>query len=94
MNFIRDINVDIAFMAASGFSLEYGFTCGDYDECELKRAIIRKARKVILLMDVSKIDKNMPFTFASLKEIDVLICDKPLPDDIMEAAKRYGVEVK
>jgi len=94
LNFIKDINVDIAFMAASGFSLEYGFTCGDYNECELKKAIIRKARKVILLMDVSKIDKNMPFTFAYLKEIDVLICDKPLPENIVQAAERYGVEVK
>ncbi|MBM7582029.1 DeoR/GlpR family transcriptional regulator of sugar metabolism [Caldicoprobacter guelmensis] len=94
LNFIKDINVDIAFMATSGFSLEYGFTCGDYNECELKRAVIRKARKVILLMDVSKIDKNMPFTFATLKDIDVLICDKPLPENIMRAAERYGVEIK
>lgn len=94
LNFIKDINVDIAFMATSGFSLEYGFTCGDYNECELKRAVIRKARKVILLMDVSKIDKNMPFTFATLKDIDVLICDKALPEDIVQAAERYGVEIK
>ncbi|NLX69449.1 MAG: DeoR/GlpR transcriptional regulator [Clostridiales bacterium] len=91
LNFIKDINVDIAFMATSGFSLEYGFTCGDYNECELKRAVVRKARKVILLMDVSKIDKNMPFTFATLSDVHILITDKQLPESIEQAARELGI---
>jgi len=94
LNFIKDINVDIAFMATSGFSLEYGFTCGDSNECELKRAVIKKARKVILLMDVSKIDKNMPFTFATLDDIHILICDKQLPERIVDAAQKLGVIIR
>jgi DeoR/GlpR family transcriptional regulator of sugar metabolism len=94
LNFIKDINVDIAFMATSGFSLEYGFTSGDYNECELKKAIIKKARRVILLMDVSKIDKNMPFTFGTLKDIHILICDKPLPENVTQAAEECGVIIR
>jgi DeoR/GlpR family transcriptional regulator of sugar metabolism len=90
-DFIRNINIDIAFVAASGFSLKSGFTAGDFNECELKRAVIKKAGKVILLMDSSKIDKNLPFTFASLKDIDLLICEKPLPEGIAKAAEKYGV---
>lgn len=91
--FIDNVNIDIAFMAASGFSLKSGFTSGDFNECKLKEAVIKKAGKVILLMDKSKIDRNMTFTFASLKDIDILICDSVLPQDIMKAAKKSGVAV-
>ena len=42
-------------------------------------------------MDITKIDKTMPYTFATLKDIDVLICDKDLPDAIKKAAQQNGV---
>ncbi len=93
LNFLNAINVDIAFIAASGFSIDSGFTSGNFDECELKRFIMKKARKRIMLMDTTKIDKNMPFTFGTLEDIDILICDKKLPEDILEAAKEHNVEI-
>ncbi len=93
LSFLKNINIDIAFIATSGFSLESGFTGGDYNECELKRFVIKKARKVILLMDISKIGKNMPFTFANLKEIDILICDKKIDKTIIEKMNKYGVKI-
>jgi len=91
LELVRNINIDIAFMATTGFSLENGFTIGNFDECELKKLVIQKARKKILLMDITKIDKTMPYTFATLKDIDVLICDKDLPDAIKKAAQQNGV---
>lgn len=91
--FLKNINIDIAFMATSGFSLENGFTSGNFGEAELKKIIIQKARKTVLLMASDKIGKIMPFTFASLKDIDVLICDSELPENVSKAAKANQVEV-
>jgi DeoR/GlpR family transcriptional regulator of sugar metabolism len=92
-SFVENINIDIAFMASSGFSLESGFTVGNIYECELKRKIVKRARKVILLMDTSKINKNLPFTYGTLKDIDVWITEKPLPDDIAGEAQNRNVEM-
>lgn len=94
LEFLKEVNIDIAFMATSGFSLEHGFTSGDYYECELKKAVIKKAGKVIMLMDVSKVNKNMLFTFATLKDIDVLICDDELDETILKAASKHSVKIK
>lgn len=94
INFIKGINIDIAFLATSGLSIQAGFTSGDFDEAELKKAIIDKARKVILLMDSSKIGKDMPFTFCNLDDVDMLICDKQLPQDIINEAEKKGVELR
>jgi len=93
VEFIKNINIDIAFVATSGFTIESGFTVGNFNECELKRTIIKKARKIILLMTGEKIDKNLPFTFATLKDIDVLICNEKLPDRFLKAAEKNKVKV-
>ena len=71
---IRILNIDIAFMATSGFSQNGGFMVGEFFECEVKRSVIAKAEKVVMLMDSSKIGKNMPFTFAKPSDIDALVC--------------------
>lgn len=91
LDFIRNINIDIAFIAASSFSVDSGFTCGNFNECELKKAVVNKARHRVLMMDTSKLDKSMPYTFASLEEIDILICEKELPDNIKKLAQDKSV---
>lgn len=91
--FIREVNIDIAFMATSGFSMENGFTSGIYTESELKKEVIHRARKTIMLMDSSKIDKIMTFTFAYLDDIDILISDDDLDPEIKKEAERRGIQV-
>jgi DeoR/GlpR family transcriptional regulator of sugar metabolism len=89
---IDRINIDIAFMAASGFSIDSGFTVSNIYECELKRKVVNRAKKVIMLMDVTKINKNLPFTYAGLKDIDTWICDGKHPLDVQKEMKKNNVD--
>lgn len=66
-------------LSTTGYSEKGGFSVGSYTECMLKRKVIQKAGRVILLMDRSKLGRTLPFTFAELEDIDVFICDGPLP---------------
>ncbi len=93
MRYMEDINIDIAFLTPSGLSLENGFTCGNYSECEFKQLIVEKARKVVLLMDSSKIDKSLPYTFARMGDIDAVITNRELPPDITRMAKEMKTEI-
>jgi len=93
VEYIKTLNIDIAFMAASAFSLTSGFTCGDYSEAEIKRLIIRKASTAVMLMDSSKIDRGMPYTFAKLADLSILISDQPLPAAYLKAAQKARVTV-
>ncbi len=92
-SYINDINIDVAFISPSGFSLENGFTSGNYSECELKSLIMKKARKTVLLVLADKIGKSLPFTFCKLEDIDMIITDRPLPEDIYKSAKAQNVSV-
>ena len=91
LEYVKTLNIDLAFIAASAFSLSSGFSCGDYYEAELKRLIIRKAQQVVMLMDASKINCGMPYTFARLQNIHVLVTDQPLPEDYQKAARQARV---
>jgi DeoR/GlpR family transcriptional regulator of sugar metabolism len=90
---VRGLNIDLAFIGTGAFSLSNGFTCGDYYEAELKKLIIRKAQKVIVLMDKSKLNYSMPYTFARLNQINMLITDAILPEDVRRAATQSKVTI-
>ncbi|MBE7056613.1 MAG: DeoR/GlpR transcriptional regulator [Ruminococcaceae bacterium] len=91
---IDRINIEMAFMSASAFTLETGFTVSNVYESELKRKVISKAKKRIMLMDSSKIGKDLMYTLAELNDIDVLITELDnLPADIKKAAKAKNIEI-
>ena len=54
---------------------------------------MKKSEKVIALLDSSKFNKSMPYTFASLQDIDVMITDTRPPERILELARDAGVEL-
>ncbi len=93
VKFIEGMNIDIAFLSPSGLSLNGDFSCGNYSDCELKKLVCGKARKVIMLMDHTKIDRTLPFTFCDFSNIDILITDKPLPHDLAKMAANAGCTV-
>ncbi len=93
MKFISDMNIDVAFLCPSGLSLSGSFTCGNYSECELKSTVAEKARLVVMLMDKTKIDKMLPFTFCSMKNVDVLVTDGVLPAELETQARMAGTKV-
>jgi DeoR/GlpR family transcriptional regulator of sugar metabolism len=93
MSLLESVNIDIAFMSAPGFSLDSGFTVSNVYECEIKRKVVQRAKKVIILLDAQKVDRNMPFTYAQLKDVDIWICDKPLPEEIQAQASKFDVKI-
>ena len=94
LSFLDHINIDVAFMAASGFTFNNGFTCGNFDECQIKKRVISKTAKSIMLMDSSKIGKNLPFTFADPADIDLLITDEKLTQEDSKSFQKFSILVK
>ena len=93
IRYMEDINIDIAFLTPSGLTAENGFTCGNYSECEFKQLSIKKARKVVLLMDSSKIDKSLPYTFADIGDVDAIITHRALPPELSRDAHAKATEI-
>jgi DeoR/GlpR family transcriptional regulator of sugar metabolism len=81
--YIDKINIQTAVMTATGFIKDVGgFTCGNQAEAEVKRAVIKKADNVIMLLDSSKVNKKTPYTFASLEDVNCMVVDKNFSKDL------------
>lgn len=93
INYIKNFNIDIAFIVPSAFSLESGFSCGNNSECDIKHSIVKKSRETYLILDSSKFEKNLPFTFAQLEDIDVFITDKKPDDKICKILKKHQIKL-
>lgn len=89
--FLSDINIDIAFLTPAAYSSSSGFTVANYNECELKRIVVEKARRVIMLMDSSKCDRTLPYTFCEMADADMLITESASRQLIDEAC---GADVR
>lgn len=90
---IENLRPDVAFIGANGLSAGFGASTPDPEEGEVKRAIVRSARRVILLADRTKFDVESLRRFAALDEIDVLVTDEAPSGALADALAAADVEV-
>jgi len=81
---LEEVNIDLAFIGVSGYSIASGFTCGQESEMMVKQKVIEKSKTSIVVFDHSKLNRLLPFTFANVDDIDKIITDLPLPDDFSQ----------
>lgn len=90
---ISALRPDIAFVGTNALSAGFGASTPDPEEAAVKIAIVRSARRVVLVADESKFERESLMSFAALAEIDVLVTDAALPAGLAEAARDADVEV-
>ncbi len=92
-HFIDQFKVDIAVIGASALDADGDLLDFDLAEVRVSRAIIRQARKRILVTDHSKLGRSAPARICSLSELDMVVTDRPLPDGLMQLCKGWGTQV-
>jgi len=90
---LEHLIVDKLFLSTQAFDAETGLTDVSLDVARVKAAMIRSARRIILLADSSKWGNSTFAKIASLKEIDILITDNGLSDKARKAIRRFDIEL-
>jgi DeoR/GlpR family transcriptional regulator of sugar metabolism len=75
----RELHVDVVFMGVHGMDEAAGFTTPNLMECEINRAFLQSARRLVVLADHTKWGLIGLSTIADLRDADVLISDASLP---------------
>jgi len=88
-----DTYVDVAFIGANGISPERGLTTPDTTESAVKRAMIRAARRTVVVADHTKVGQDHLSRFAGLDEIDTLITDSGLDAQVADELRAQGPRV-
>ncbi len=87
------IRADLAFVGTNGLTLEHGFSTPDRTEAAVKRAIVARARRVVVLADSSKIGVERTISFAAVSDVDTLITDDEIAPGDRRDLERAGLEV-
>jgi DeoR family fructose operon transcriptional repressor len=75
---LEETFVDVAYLGTNGISVERGLTTPDVAEAAVKRAMLRAARRAIVLADHTKVGNDCFARFGELEEVDTLITDDGL----------------
>jgi len=84
---IKEIRADVVILGTSGFKDRQGPCVENFEEEEIKQAMIESANKKIVLGDSSKAKTYSMIEFAKWEEIDVFITDKNLDEEIHDDLK-------
>lgn len=90
---LSETNVDVAFMATNGLSLERGLSTPDLAEAAVKEAMIACADRVVLLADHTKVGVSCFARFGDLADVDVIVTDADLPAREARALRAAGPDV-
>jgi len=79
---IGEIKADVAVLGTSGFNGRSGPCVENFEEAEVKKAMIKSANKVIIIGDASKAKTHSMIEFAKWDDVDAFITDDRIEDVI------------
>ncbi|MGW5556523.1 DeoR/GlpR family DNA-binding transcription regulator [Micromonospora sp. NPDC003944] len=90
---LANLYVDVAFLGTNGISVERGLTTPDPAEAAVKRAMVRAARRTVVVADHTKLGNDYLARFAELADVDLLITDSRADPDLVGDLDSAGVRV-
>ena len=88
---MEPVNFDMAFLGATSYDEQLGFTCESAEDNAIKRMAISKSVQNIILMDASKLGRRGSFTIGQLNEMTDVVMDGSVPDDFRQSCVRNNV---
>lgn len=89
--FMEQMSFDLLFLGTNAIDFEQGLMTPNEDEARLKELMIEKSRRVVLVADTSKLDRQGFVRFARFEELDTFITNDKLPPEAREPLLSAGV---
>jgi DeoR family fructose operon transcriptional repressor len=90
---LEALRPDISFLGTNGISAGFGLSTPDEVEGAVKAAMVRSARRAVVLADATKLGQDALVRFAALGDIDTLVTDAVPHAELREALELAEVEV-
>lgn len=90
---VSNLNFDITFIGSNSVSLTTGVTTPNMLEAQVKRCVLKQARKKILVCDASKFGLTTMSKICALENLDTIITDSSLKKDMQEKMLQAGINL-
>lgn len=88
-----DFYVDKLFLGAGGVDLNAGITEYNLEEMLVKRAMVKQAEEIILVVDAAKFGTIALAPIIPLNEVDTIVTDTNITNETQSAIEELGVRV-
>ncbi len=89
INQINDMSFDMAFIGASGYTLNQGPSTSDLSVAEVNRVAIKNSNDVYIVLDTTKLGKTSRFLFAHNKDSDYKVITTDQADDMYKKDNKF-----
>ncbi|MFD2215559.1 DeoR/GlpR family DNA-binding transcription regulator [Metabacillus endolithicus] len=93
MDLLKSYNINKAFMASTGITIENGVTHSSPHESEIKQAVVQKSTEIYLLIDHNKFGRYALMTYCDLENVDYIITDKRPGEEYQQFTKKHGIQL-
>jgi DeoR/GlpR family transcriptional regulator of sugar metabolism len=91
---VAGFSADHALVTVAALDADDGAMNSDFDEAQVARAMIGRARHLFVLASRGKFARKAAFRVCALEDIDVVVSDGPPPAEFGTALAKAGVEVR
>jgi DeoR/GlpR family transcriptional regulator of sugar metabolism len=90
VEFLRNLNMDSAFISAAGISPAMNITTSNPELAEILRVVFQRADEVNLLIDSSKIYKSALLNIEPIDKCSRIIADRDFDDKLKRDIEKLG----
>ena len=84
---------DKAFISCPKLNVRYGLSDNHISEANVRRQMLKSAKKKILVVDHTKFEGTASHLFEGLESVDLIITDQPLPEEFEDYADKQYIQV-
>lgn len=92
-NFIKEFNIDLAFISTSSWDVIRGISTPIASKSIIKRALLSSECECVLISDSSKYGKYSRFKISELEQFSHIVTDDLLPMFVREEIARLGIHL-
>ena len=89
VNQLSDIQVDLCFLGANGISTEAGITDSDIEVVQVKKAMIKSAKRTVIVSIAEKLNSVQKMKVCNFNFIQYLITDLDPADETLKEYAEY-----
>jgi DeoR family transcriptional regulator, fructose operon transcriptional repressor len=90
---LQKIHADLCILGTRSIDFQRGITEIDWEETQVKRAIVRHSSRVICLCIQEKLNTSQPYHVCDTRSISTMVTDLDPADPILQPYRRAGIEL-
>lgn len=94
VEFLANLNFDVAFVSAAGVTLEHGLTTARRPVADVINAARANARRTIGMLDASKFGRASLLSIMGVADADVILTDPDLPESVIASYRAAGITLE